>query len=93
VTEAEEKAYIQGARRAALNMLQHCARELGVDLSEAARVPWIIEREEAVQRLRDLCREFGDNDWPEDLHLGDVIDKHLGAYLRDARAARRDRNR
>jgi len=88
MTEAEEKAYVQGARRAALTMLQHCAGELGYGTRESEHARWIVEREEAVQRLRDLCREFGDNDWPENMHLGDVIDKHLGEYLRDAKTGR-----
>jgi hypothetical protein len=88
MTDAEEKAYVQGKRRAVLSMIQHCARELGVDLSETVRVPWLVEREEAVQRLRDLCREFGDLDWPEHMHLADVIDKHLGNHLREAKTGR-----
>jgi predicted secreted protein len=41
----------------------------------------IIEREEAINTLRDLCREHGDNDWSDDLHLADIIDKHLGRHL------------
>jgi predicted secreted protein len=52
------------------------------------RVPWLVEREEAVQRLRDLCREFGDLDWTEHMHLADVIDKHLGNHLRAAKTGR-----
>lgn len=40
------------------------------------------ERAETVMQLRELCAEFGDNDWPDELHLGDVIDKHLGRHLR-----------
>lgn len=27
--------------------------------------------------LRDLCRQYGDNDWPDDLHPVDAIEKHL----------------
>lgn len=29
-------------------------------------------------------KDFGDNEWPDNLHLADVIDKHLDRYLRDA---------
>ncbi len=39
------------------------------------------ERADAVRVLRGLCQEFGDNDWPDNLHLGDVIEKHLGKHL------------
>ena len=29
--------------------------------------------------MRDLCGEFGDNDWDENLSLADVVGKHLGS--------------
>lgn len=32
--------------------------------------------------LRQVCDEFGDNDWPDNLHLADVIEKHLWDELR-----------
>jgi predicted secreted protein len=41
----------------------------------------VLEREAAVQALREMCRDFGDNDWPEDLHLADILDKHLAKHL------------
>lgn len=50
----------------------------------AGQAAWLIEREEAVARLRWLCEEFGDQDWDDNLHLADVIDKHLGRYLYEA---------
>ena len=43
----------------------------------------IVEREETVAQLRSLCAEYGDNDWPNNLHLGDVVDKHLCRYIRE----------
>ena len=52
----------------------------GVVYVPAKEVPdgsWIIEREAAIRVLRCVCSEFGDNDWPDDLHLSDVIEKHL----------------
>ena len=27
--------------------------------------------------LRQVCAKYGDNDWPDNLHLADVIEKHL----------------
>lgn len=53
---------------------------------EAWRLPREIsvsERQETIKSLRGLCKDFGDNDWPDDLHLADVIEKHLGKYLVD----------
>ena len=44
------------------------------------------EREVAVAALRELCGEYGDNDWADDLHLADVIEKHLRRHL-DAKQA------
>jgi len=39
------------------------------------------ERRDVINALRQLCADFGDNDWPDNLHLGDVIEKHLAPYL------------
>ena len=77
----DEKAYLQGRRQAYLNMLHECLRVLGVDDPAVQHVVWVVERQAAVHTLRDLCEVFGDNDWPDELHLGDVIAKHLGRYL------------
>lgn len=39
------------------------------------------EREDVIKPLRDLCERHGDNDWPEELHLRDIIEKHLTDYF------------
>jgi hypothetical protein len=31
----------------------------------------------------DLCADYGDNDWTDDLNLSDVIEKHLARHLRE----------
>lgn len=41
----------------------------------------LLEREETVTLLRQACEEYGDNEWPRDLHLADVIERHLLAYI------------
>lgn len=33
--------------------------------------------------LRIECADLGDNNWSDDLHLGDVIEKHLGRNVRE----------
>jgi predicted secreted protein len=81
MTEAEEKAYRAGQRAALVRVMQDCARQLGYEDPLAKAAALIAEREGAVRELRRLCAEHGDNDWPDDLHLVDVIDKHLGRYL------------
>jgi hypothetical protein len=35
------------------------------------------EREEAIAALRSMCADYGDNEWPETLHLADIIETHL----------------
>lgn len=42
---------------------------------------WLSERDNIVTILKDLCNEFGDNNWQSHDHLGDIIEKHLGKHL------------
>src|SRR3954466_10723573 len=79
-----EIGYVEGKRRALLGVLRHVLGELGVKDPEAGKVRWVIERQETVAQLRAVCADHGDNDWDEDLHLGDVIEKHLADPLREA---------
>jgi hypothetical protein len=39
------------------------------------------EREDVMKLLRRVCEEHGDNNWPDDLHLYDVLVKHLFIHL------------
>lgn len=75
-----EQDYIRGFKAACGRMLRVCMAELNPDEKKYAAL--VLEREESVAALRDVCGEFGDNDWPDDLHLADVIEKHLGRNLR-----------
>lgn len=78
--DAEEKAYIRGQRQAWTSILRQAMRELGYDETcDAARL--VVQLEETRAALRDVCAEHGDNDWPDDLHLADVVEKHLGRHL------------
>lgn len=72
-----EQDYVNGNQRAWLTMLNECISQLGSP--DPAR--WIAERADVVLALRSICAEFGDNDWPDDLHLRDVIEKHLARHL------------
>jgi hypothetical protein len=76
-----DQYYVQGQRRAFLSVLQTCMRELGQEDREKAVL--VSEREEAISMLRMVCEEFGDNDWPDNLHLVDIIEKHLYRNLVD----------
>lgn len=35
----------------------------------------------AISTLRQVCDEFGDNDWDETLNLSDIVEKHLWRNL------------
>ncbi|SHH33704.1 hypothetical protein [Desulfofustis glycolicus] len=80
-----EQDYIRGSRNAYRFMMLHCLRELDIETDaeklEKKIVQLVAEREEAISVLRDICRDCGDNSWSDDLHLADIIDKHLGRHL------------
>lgn len=75
----DEASYMQGSFLAWRMMLGECLRH--VSSPEQDQHGWRVEREDIVIALRSLCGRFGDNDWPDSLHLGDVIEKHLARYL------------
>ena len=76
-----EQDYIEGSRRAHINMLMYCLQALGVDGPEVEKARWIVERQETVAKLRQICESHGDNDWEDNLNLADVIEKHLWKHL------------
>ena len=76
-----DRHFVAGMRSVLVNMLANVPSELGYSDTEATRAKWIIEREETVAMLRRICGEHGDNDWTDDLHLADVIEKHLARYI------------
>lgn len=81
----DEKTWIQGNNAAWRSMLSNCCRELGYDNPEVEKVSWITERVDTISILRSACSEFGDNEWEDDLHLADVIEKHLQNHLEQNR--------
>jgi len=90
-----EQDYIRGSRSAYRFMMLHCMRELDVETDaeklEQKVAQLAAEREEAIGVLRDICRDCGDNDWSDDLHLADIIEKHLGRHLDRQRRTQRTR--
>ena len=48
------------------------------------RLAYLIdERARTVKALRKLCETLGCNDWPDNLDLGDIIEKHLERTIED----------
>jgi hypothetical protein len=41
----------------------------------------VAEREAAIASLRSVCHLHGDNNWDTDLHMADIINKHLANHL------------
>jgi hypothetical protein len=74
-----ERAYEAGRRSVWLQILKEATGALGGEHSASGR--WLIERTEAVAVLRQVCEKYGDNDWPDNLNLADVIAKHLERNL------------
>jgi len=88
MTEDEhDGAYTEGQRVAYRTVLGDVLHKLGYNLTNPGfRLAALVrEREETISALRSVCQAFGDNDWPDDLHLGDVIDKHLRRHLEEWR--------
>jgi hypothetical protein len=85
----DEDSFEAGRRIAWGLILQQCVAELGEEGRE--RAGWLIERQQAIAALLEICKEHGDTSWHESLNLADVIDNHLGRHLRErSKAATRE---
>lgn len=80
--ELLEEHYARGRRMAWRSLLGTACRELGYDDLEVQHASWIQEREDVTLILRQLCEKYGDLEWNTNLHLGDVIEKHLFRPMR-----------
>ena len=86
MTPEEEAAFVQGEHAAFRQVLGVALRGIGRDApGDAGLVARLAalekERSEAIGVLRRLCKEHGSTDWNDNLHLADIIDKHLGRHL------------
>lgn len=84
MSEREDKAYIRGNRDAWMQIYREAASQLGYDTAEGKLAALQEERERAVRALRAVCAKYGDNDWPDNAYLPDVIDKYLERPLDEA---------
>ncbi len=76
--EMQEAYYELGQKQLLIFQMREIIRQLGYPAESTVGV-FIIEREEAIAALRSLCneRDGADNEWPNDLHLADIIQKYL----------------
>lgn len=80
--DEHDRIYMEGSNAAWRRILGEAIRELGQETRDVHG--WRCERADAVACLRTVCEAFGDNDWPDDLHLADVIQKHLARHLHES---------
>lgn len=81
-----EQDFVYGKRAALRVIIAECLRQLGYDEARESdpvfrQAQYVVEREAAVAVLRRICEAHGDNDWPHNLHLADILEKHLEGYL------------
>lgn len=79
----KDNDYIAGYRDAIAFVLLDCMKYLGYEDVDAKRCAWVMERETTITALREICEDFGDNEWEENLSLADVVEKHLARHLYD----------
>lgn len=77
----DEISFLNGKRRALISLLAYVLHELGTESPETGNARWLLERTETVSKLREICAAHGDNDWPDELHLADVLERHLLDHL------------
>ena len=76
----KEEAWTRGKKYAWVSILKECLRQLDYGDPKWSEVALLVEREEAIDSLRLLCVDLGDNDWADDLALSDIISKHVYRY-------------
>jgi len=79
MNEREEEIYMRGETMAWLSMLRRCLRALRIeDTTETKLAELVAERQAAIETLRQIAENGGgDNDWTNELHLSDIIEKHM----------------
>lgn len=73
-----EQDYLRGEQAAANGILKAVMRYLPDDKGHLVLT---AERVDTILKLREICETYGDNDWPDGLHLADILDKHLLRHL------------
>ncbi|HMJ86923.1 MAG TPA: hypothetical protein VK504_27280 [Vicinamibacterales bacterium] len=85
-TERDERKWVEGEQAAYRSMLSHCLQ--GLTTYDQNATPEVratrleLLHSETIAALRAVCDEFGDNEWYDNLHPRDIIEKHLRRHLR-----------
>ena len=75
--EMQEAYYELGQKQLLVSQMREIIKQLGYPAESTVGV-FIIEREEALIALRQKCQDAGKpSNFPDDLHLADIIQKYL----------------
>ena len=75
--EVQEAYYELGQKQLLVSQMREIIKQLGYPAESTVGV-FIIEREEALIALRQKCQDAGKpSNFPDDLHLADIIQKYL----------------
>jgi hypothetical protein len=82
MNEEQEKYFILGKIRTFQTIIIDCQNALtGLGVKLKSKNEFDQERIDVIKTLRSACGEIGDNDWSDDLHISDIINKHLVCYV------------
>lgn len=79
--DQREAAIEEGYRRGITQIYVKTLRELADCGVNVDKDYLIAERQAVINILRRICSKHGDNDWEDNLHIGNIIEKHLERYL------------
>lgn len=82
--EHDEWSYADGSRAVYHELLRLALAGLGYENVDREQALLLLDQTRTA--LRNVCAEFGDTDYPDDLHPADVIEKHLARHLRERAA-------
>lgn len=72
-----ERDWMRGNKYAWMAIVSQALREIGQRNDTMKKAALILERQQTVNALRDLSAVLGCDDWPDDLHLADVVNKYI----------------
>lgn len=78
-----EEAYMRGRKEMAMSIVRRLMPDLELAGDAATCAALSIQIVDAKSMLRTICDSHGDNDWEDDLHLVDILGKHLHDHLED----------
>lgn len=76
-----EESYMRGRKEMAMSVVRGLMPDLELDGDAATCASLSIQIVDAKSMLRNICDDHGDNDWQDDLHLVDILGKHLHDHL------------